>query len=125
MNEQIRKYAELTAHIKQMEQHLKEEIEQYKLVNDYNDVKDQVLEAMLADRQKTIPTGYGNVTVRETRTYEYPDSFTQEQDEFKISKQNIEKELLRDGKYSVNAVLMLAGKPKQTEEPKLTPNTIH
>src|SRR3990167_3573059 len=109
------KFAEMQSFIKDLEQTAFEAVELYKEENDYDDIKSQVLDEMLADKQKTIPTKYGNVTVRETKTYEYPDFFVQETDQYKLHKKEVEKDLKIRGKYSVNVSLQLAGKPKEIE----------
>lgn len=124
--ELVKKYAVLAADIKKYESAHMQMIEEYKEQNDFESIRDQVLEEMLAEKQKTIPTEYGNVTVRETKTYEYPDSWEQETKEYKLRKKKIEKDLLTTGRYSVNTSLQLAGKPKTIESKDPNPvGTIH
>lgn len=124
--ETIKKYATLAAEIKKYEEVHVVLIEEYKRQNDFDAIKNQVLEEMLAERQKTIPTEYGNVTVRETKTYEYPDIWEQETKEYKLHKKKLEKELLQSGRYSINTSLQLVGKPKQIEIKEPNPKgTLH
>ena len=124
--ELAKKYAELTSSIKEVESEYKKKIEELKKSSDYDDIKNQVLEEMCAEKQKTIPTEYGNVTVRETKSYEYPDAWEQETKEYKLRKKSVEKNLLEDGRYSINVSLQLAGKPKKMETKESNPKgTLH
>ena len=124
--ELVRKYATLAADIKKYEEAHALMIETYKEQNDFENIKNQVLEEMMAEGQKTVPTEYGNVTVRETKTYEYPDYWTQEKENFALAKKELEKSLKMSGKYSINTSLQLAGKPKTLEVmPEPERGTIH